>query len=111
MGSFSYLCNGCKKGIVPGEKAVLIHMRQGEVLGRAEGTYDDYGRIREDPVFRRTSEAPNSHEDMCESEFEIPNSGIEAWHCLCYKRASHEELEAHTVSKMDPDQGFGDAMH
>ena len=83
-------------------------MRQGKELGRAQGTYDDYGRVREDPVFRRTADFPNSHEDMCESQFEIPDSGIEAWHLVCYERATEEQRAAHIISKSDPDQGFGD---
>jgi hypothetical protein len=91
MGSFSYLCNGCVTGLRQDEQVVLKHLRHGQVLGETQGHYDDCGRVTEDPVFRdddRDAAAlyqspvlgsaefnPNSHMEMCASDFEFPDSG------------------------------------
>lgn len=56
-----------------------------------------------------------SHEQMRE-EFEslplaekhVPRSGTEAWHWKCYCHATDEQKRAHTISKSDPDQSWGE---
>lgn len=73
MGFFSYICPVCGKNIRTGEKCVLIHKRDGVEIGRTEGHYDSYGRVEEDNVFRGES-GPNSHKEICDSEFRLDSS-------------------------------------
>lgn len=106
MGSFSYICAGCGKPICQDEAVVLIHVRHGEELKRAIGTYYDYGQVEDDETFRGTgSEYPNNNRGMCESEFDLEDSGtksgISAWHQVCYKEGDL------TISDSDPNQGWG----
>jgi len=91
MGSFSYLCNGCGTSLRANEHVVLKHLRHGQVLGETQGHYDDCGRVIEDPVFRDDDRAaatgyqrpavgsanfnPNSHMEMCDSDFDFADSG------------------------------------
>lgn len=83
MGYFGYICNGCKTSIrgdclVGGENCVLKHIRHGEVIGETTGHYNGYGRVVEDPKFRAYAkdypENPNSHEEICKSEYCLPDS-------------------------------------
>lgn len=73
MGCFGYICPVCGKNIRGGEKCVLIHMREGVEFGRTEGHYDEYGGVVEDENFRKES-GPNSHEEICISEFGLKSS-------------------------------------
>lgn len=75
MGCFGYICVGCGKSIRYGERAVLKHIRHGEVLGETVGTYDSYGRVMEDSTYR--SFDPNNingHDEICKSEFDLSDS-------------------------------------
>ena len=106
MGSFSYICAGCGQPICQEEAVVLIHVRHGKELKRAIGTYYDYGQVEDDEAFRGTSSKyPNDNRGMCESEFELEDSGtksgISAWHQVCYKEGDL------TISDNDPNQGWG----
>ena len=86
MGCFGYICKGCGTSIrgdcfKGGEKCVMIHVRHGVEIGRVEGHYDEYGRVfeekdcSEDEKFRGFSQInPNSHNEICESEFEMDDS-------------------------------------
>lgn len=75
MGCFGYICNGCKKSIRGGEKAVLKHIRHGKVLGETTGTYDYYGRVEEDNVYRNDDKNNiNSHDEICASELDFLDS-------------------------------------
>lgn len=75
MGCFSYICNGCNKSIRGEETAVLKHIRHGEVLGEAIGTYDSYGRVEENDVYRNDDKDNiNSHQEICASEFDFLDS-------------------------------------
>lgn len=75
MGCFGYICNKCDLSIRGGEKAVLKHIRHGEVLGETSGTYDYYGRVEEDSVFRNNDQDNiNNHEEICKSEFDFLDS-------------------------------------
>lgn len=107
MGSFSYICAGCGQPISGEEKCVLIHVRHGKELGRAVGTYYDYGRVEEDDVFRSIKlKGINSHEEICKSEFDLEDSetksGISAWHQVCFKEGNL------SLSEIDPNQGWGE---
>lgn len=73
MGCFGYICPICKKSIRSGEKCVLIHKRNGIEIGRTEGHYDSYGGVEEDKVFR-SEMGPNSHREICDSEFGLSSS-------------------------------------
>ena len=73
MGCFGYICPICKKSIRSGEKCVLIHKRNGIEIGRTEGHYDSYGGVEEDKVFRSET-GPNSHREICDSEFGLSSS-------------------------------------
>ena len=85
MGCFGYICKGCNTSIIGdcfdgGEKAILIHVRHGEELGRVEGHYDEYGRvieqkgIDEEERFRGNGKGINSHTEICESELRLFDS-------------------------------------
>lgn len=70
MGLFSYICPKCGTAVRYGEKCVLRHIRHGELLGTASGTYDGYGRVMEDGAYR--NDAPcniNSHDQIWKSEY------------------------------------------
>lgn len=73
MGCFSYICPVCGLSIRAGEKCVLIHKRNGVLLGKTEGRYDSYGGVEEDNDFRGES-GPNSHIQICVSEFSLSTS-------------------------------------
>lgn len=73
MGCFSYICPLCNSNIRTGEKCLLIHKREGRELGRVVGHYNDYGGVEEDPDFRG-EHGPNSHVEVCVSEFGLPSS-------------------------------------
>lgn len=85
MGCFGYICKGCGTAIngncfTGGEKTVMIHVRNGEELGRVEGHYDEYGRVVEQSElpemdkFRGDSDAINGHKEICCSELSMGNS-------------------------------------
>lgn len=73
MGCFGYICPICRKSIRNGERCILIHKRNGVEIGRTEGHYDSYGGVEEDSIFRGES-GPNSHEEICKSEFQMDSS-------------------------------------
>ena len=94
MGNYSYLCNDCGLSIRGGEKAVLRHVRHGQVLGEARGAYDGYGGVDEDNLFsdgtgddwsssddsaifaggKGVSAQPNSHRQIWLSQFSFEDS-------------------------------------
>jgi hypothetical protein len=85
MGCFGYICRGCGKNIrgdcyIGGEKCVMIHIRNGVELGRVEGRYNEYGGVieqsglPEDQRYRGDGDGPNSHTEICKSEFDMPDS-------------------------------------
>lgn len=80
MGCFGYICKGCGTPIngdcfTGGEKCILIHVRHGEILGKTEGHYNEYGGVIEDPTFRNDDESnPNNHKEICSSEFDFKDS-------------------------------------
>lgn len=85
MGCFGYICKGCNTSIIGdcfdgGEKAILIHVRHGEELGRVEGHYNEYGGVieqkdlDEDDKFRGNGSGINSHDEICESELRLFDS-------------------------------------
>lgn len=61
-----------------GEQAHLTHLRHGDILGEAEGTFDGYGGIEEDEIFDRweacADGSPNNHDEVMKSCFELPDS-------------------------------------
>lgn len=73
MGCFSYICPICGKNIRNGERCVLIHKRNRVEIGRTEGHYNSYGGVEEDNNFRGET-GPNSHEEICKSEFQMNSS-------------------------------------
>lgn len=134
MGCFSYICNKCGLNIRENERVVLKHVRHGEILGETIGTYDSYGRVYEDPIYRSRKEDEkshlgiNSHEEICKSEFSFEDSiganynihneedcesmdvksGTVAFHAKCY--CSLKDTHEHNAlkkkpSKLDPKQG------
>ena len=80
MGCFSYICNHCGQAINEGENCVMIHIRKGQELGRTNGHYDGYGRVieeenlNENEKFRGNGKGPNSHQEICNSEFNFSSS-------------------------------------
>ena len=80
MGCFGDICKGCGTPIngdcfTGGEKCILIHVRHGEILGKTEGHYNEYGGVIEDPTFRNDDESnPNNHKEICSSEFDFKDS-------------------------------------
>lgn len=85
MGCFGYICKGCGTPIngscmTGGEKCIMIHVRNGEEIGRVEGHYDEYGRVMEqddlpeDEKYRGYSDGANGHSEICRSEFELEDS-------------------------------------
>lgn len=73
MGCFGYICPVCKQNIRCGERCILVHKREGKEIGRAQGHYDGYGRVEESEEFRGES-GPNSHPEICTSEFGLSSS-------------------------------------
>lgn len=98
MGCFGYICNKCGKNIRDGEKAVLRHVRHGEILGETIGEYDSYGRVYEDSVFRSWEKEEksylniNSHEEICKSEFDLYDSKERETKNLATKDFNGEEV-------------------
>ena len=75
MGDFSYICKHCGKSIRMGERCVMIHVRHGKELGRANGVYEGYGEISGNIDFRNEEEGnPNSHYEICISEYDEKDS-------------------------------------
>lgn len=75
MGCFGYICRGCGKNIREGENCVLYHIRDGVIIGVATGHYDGYGRVEEDPIFRRDDNSTiNNTRSLDKSETSLPNS-------------------------------------
>lgn len=78
MGCFGYICNKCGQNIREDEKCVLRHLRHGEILGEATGSYSGYGGVKEDKVFRSRQEEGlttiNTHEELCASDFDFKDS-------------------------------------
>lgn len=127
MGSFSYICQGCGtsirngfKGIENfdtykgGEKCILIHIREGVELGRVEGRYDGYGSVVGENLltgFRNDDPTDiNSCDEIHKSSYyygSSSNSGIAAWHSVCYHRSKDHEWDYMYPSDNDPEQGCG----
>lgn len=79
MGCFGYLCVKCGASIREGEKAVLKHIRHGEVMGETRGTYNSYGGVEEDDEYRGDHKRTNGHMVIWESEYRFEDSiGYEA---------------------------------
>ena len=75
MGLFSYICPKCRKSIRYGEACVLRHVRHGELLGQASGTYDGYGRVMEDSSYRNNRDTGiNGHDEIWKSEYAFTDS-------------------------------------
>lgn len=55
-----------------------------------------------------TQELKNEWKNMPIIPVEHPRSGIEAWHLSCYESSSKEQLDSHTISKVDPYLAMGD---
>ena len=73
MGCFGYICPICGENIRNGERCILIHKRNGIEIGRTEGHYNGYGGVEEDAIFRGET-GPNSHKEICDSEFRLDSS-------------------------------------
>ncbi len=87
MGEFSYICPACGKAINGYEVVHFKHIRHGKVLGETVGHHDGYGRANgsfegQDPYYRiwkdelpeKMADYPNTHEDICDSEFSLEDS-------------------------------------
>lgn len=88
MGEFSWICPKCGKPINGSEVIHLRHIRHGKVLGETVGHHDGYGRVYgtkyepQDPLYRLWADElpddiknyPNTHEEICISEFELMDS-------------------------------------
>ncbi len=85
MGQFSFICPACDRAINGKEVAHFRHIRHGKVLGETVGYHDGYGRVWGDftpcdPNYRIWSDEiadkdyPNTHEEICKSEFELTDS-------------------------------------
>ena len=88
MGCFGYLCRGCGTPIngdcfSGGEKCILIHVRHGIELARAEGHYDEYGGVVEQcglpehERFRGNCDGLNGHGEICISEIHFEDSYLQ----------------------------------
>lgn len=83
MGCFGYMCK-CGLSIRGGEQAVLKHIRHGEVLGETVGTYNFYGGVEEDRIYRNDDlNNINCHEEIWKSEFQFSDS--EGYYAKLYK--------------------------
>lgn len=84
MGCYSYICNKCGKNIREGEKVHLFHVRHGEILGEAEGTFNGYGSVEETEGFNNNifdkhdvdDNDINCHDEVCNSKFNYDDSVI-----------------------------------
>lgn len=78
MGYFGYICNRCKQNIRIDEKAVIQHVRHGEIIGITRGSYSGYGDVKEDDVYRSWAKEGkstiNNHEEISTSEFDLHDS-------------------------------------
>ena len=84
MGCFGYICKGCGTPVRGdcfngGELCHMKHVRHGEVIGEVTGHYDEYGRVIEQDkdqpgAFRGYVDGPNSHREICKSEFDFEDS-------------------------------------
>ncbi len=128
MGCYSYLCNGCQKNLRAGEQVHLFHVRHGEVIGEAEGTYNMYGSVEEDYGFDNAvfdkwdgvdQSDPNGHDEVMVSSFDLDDSalrdccyhddaesGVVAYHKKCYHTATRKNNIDLTPSDSDPNQGM-----
>ena len=91
MGTFGYICAGCGTPINGdslrgGEKCILIHVRHGKEIGRTEGHYDGYGRVIEDDTYRNDGEHPNSHKEICKSEYGLRDSFLRCQNMRVFNR-------------------------
>ena len=97
MGCFSYICNKCGENIREGERCVLRHIRHGEILGETTGTYDSYGRVDEDKVFRSWEKDGlteiNNHREICASEFDFSDSVSKE----CYSSINYRVYEGQKI--------------
>jgi len=110
MAAPGYKCKGCGKGIHRAQISVLIHVRNGEELGRTEGHYTMDGDVTEDKKFnaqRDTKENMNRYDEIQKSLYDLPDSrwdrgnerasgeaksGIAAWHKGCQENSSSKDL-------------------
>lgn len=78
MGCYSYICNHCHGNLRGGEKVHLTHVRHGQVLGEVEGTYNEYGSVKEETTFDKwdgvPSTDPNCHDEVMASCFDFKDS-------------------------------------
>lgn len=96
MGCFGYICKGCGTGIRGncwdgGEKIIMFHVRHGEIVGRVEGHYDEYGKVieqanlSEDQKFRGDCNGINGHKEICDSELRLEDSIFRLENLRVYK--------------------------
>lgn len=69
MGTFKYICTICGEPLNLNNKAVLIHIREGEVLGQVEGCYNEYGGVFGSD-FNENVEGINGQDEIYNSEEE-----------------------------------------
>ena len=71
MGCYGYICKSCGLSVRGEEKAHLIHVRHGKIIGETEGAYNYYGGVEEDNIFDRWEKIadgnPNNHAEIMKS--------------------------------------------
>lgn len=79
MGCFGYICKGCGTPVNGNELCIMKHVRHSEVLGEVVGHYNEYGGVieqegRENAFRSEGDNDPNSHYEICQSEFSMNDS-------------------------------------
>lgn len=91
MGLFSYECRFCRTSIriskEASERVILFHIQNYNIVGVTTGEYNGYGGVKEDPVFGKENNSPNSAGAIHKDVISGSGSGISAYHCYCFDRA------------------------
>ena len=123
MGEFSYICPKCGRAINGYEVVHFRHIRHGKVLGETVGHNDGYGGVSQlinsavpfDPYYRiwksktPSADYPNTHEDICESEFKLLDSidyDAKIYEGKPYDWMELREKFGYTLDKGTPPESF-----
>lgn len=109
MGCFGYICVKCDSAVREGERAVLKHIRHGEVLGETRGVYDSYGGVEEDDNYRGDHDGINGHMSIWTSEFVFPDS--EGYDAKTYKNKPVTWMEYRSVKVSEGVEDLSDEIY
>lgn len=123
MGMFSYICPKCGRAINGREVVHFRHIRHGKVLGETVGYHDGYGKVSKlinsdapyDPYYRvwknesPDADYPNTHEDICDSEFHLKDSiniNAKIYEGKLYSWMELRKKFGYTLDKGTPPESF-----